>query len=80
MQGHVAYQLKSSLFQPDLSQFPAITAAFPGRSGVIIFIFISRENPVKYTDPDGRAAGDHFETMDAAAKDFAETYNDDSIQ
>ena len=31
-------------------------------------------------DPDGRAAGDLFDTMDEAAKDFAITYNDDSIK
>jgi len=35
-------------------------------------------NPVKYTDPDGRAAGDEFITMDDAAIDFAWTYIDDS--
>jgi hypothetical protein len=37
-------------------------------------------NPVKYTDPDGRAAGDEFDTMENAAIDFAQTYNDDSIR
>ena len=37
-------------------------------------------NPVKYTDPDGREAGDLFESLDDAAKDFAITYNDDSIR
>ncbi len=37
-------------------------------------------NPIKYTDPDGREAGDLFDTMDEAAKDFAKTYNDDSIK
>lgn len=35
-------------------------------------------NPVKYTDPDGRAAGDKFDTMDEAAIDFGKTYNDNS--
>ena len=37
-------------------------------------------NPVKYTDPDGREAGDEFDTLDRAAIDFANTYNDDSIR
>ena len=37
-------------------------------------------NPVKYTDPDGREAGDLFDSQDLAAKDFALTYNDDSIK
>jgi hypothetical protein len=36
-------------------------------------------NPVKYVDPDGRAAGDEFDSIDEAAMDFAHTYNDDSI-
>ncbi len=37
-------------------------------------------NPVRYIDPDGREAGQLFEKMDDAAKDFALTYNDDSIR
>jgi hypothetical protein len=31
-------------------------------------------NPVKYVDPDGRAAGDTFESVDEAAKDWAKEY------
>jgi hypothetical protein len=42
--------------------------------------FICVLNPVKYTDPDGRAAGEEFDTMDKAAIDFGMTYNDDSIR
>ena len=37
-------------------------------------------NPVRYIDPDGREAGDLFDTPDKAANDFALTYNDDSIK
>ena len=36
-------------------------------------------NPVRYTDPTGMAAYDEFDSIDAAAKDWAETYADDSI-
>ena len=36
-------------------------------------------NPLKYTDPTGMAAYDEFDSMDAAAKDWAKTYADDSI-
>ncbi len=36
-------------------------------------------NPVRYTDPTGMAAYDEFDSMDAAAKDWAKTYADDSI-
>jgi len=39
----------------------------------------SANNPVKYTDPDGREAGDPFNSIEEAALDFANTYNDDSI-
>jgi RHS repeat-associated protein len=57
----------------------------PGMGGIYnsinmhVFAYAGN-NPVKYTDPDGRAAGDKFDTMDAAAIDFAVTYNDDSIR
>ena len=37
-------------------------------------------NPVRYIDPDGRKAGEFFDSVDEAAKDFALTYNDDSIK
>ena len=37
-------------------------------------------NPVRYIDPTGMAAGDLFDSADEAAKDFAMTYNDDSIK
>ena len=36
-------------------------------------------NPMRYTDPTGMAAYDEFDSMDAAAKDWAKTYADDSI-
>ena len=35
---------------------------------------------MRYVDPDGREAGDVFDSQDEAAKDFAITYNDDSIK
>jgi hypothetical protein len=57
MLGHTACQVKPALFQSDQPKFPmgpAEVAAFPGRGGFVIFIFFPRENPVKFTDPDGR--------------------------
>jgi hypothetical protein len=57
MQEYLACQIKPALFRPDQSQFPGVTAvmaAFPEGGGTIIFILLYRENPVKYTDPDGR--------------------------
>ena len=36
-------------------------------------------NPLRYTDPTGMAAYDEFDSMDAAAKDWAKPYADDSI-
>jgi hypothetical protein len=57
----------------------------PGQGGVFNLVNLhvyhyAGNNPVKYTDPDGRAAGDEFDTMDDAAIDFAWTYIDDSIE
>jgi hypothetical protein len=66
MQGHIACQPKSVFFWPDPSQFPdvtAVTAAFPEGGGVIIFIFFSRGNPVKFTDPDGREDVDEISAV-----------------
>lgn len=37
-------------------------------------------NPVKFIDPDGRDPGDFFKTMNAAAKDFGNIYNDNSVR
>ena len=36
-------------------------------------------NPVRYVDPTGLAAGDPFDSIEDAAVDWAETYADDSI-
>ncbi len=36
-------------------------------------------NPIRYVDPDGRFAGDPFNSPEEAAKDWAKTYADDSI-
>ena len=36
-------------------------------------------NPVRYVDPDGRKAGDAFNSIEEAAIDWANTYADDSI-
>jgi hypothetical protein len=58
MQGYTACQPKPDLFRPGPSQFPAVTAAFPEGGGAIFFILLYRGNPVKFTDPDGRADGD----------------------
>jgi hypothetical protein len=54
MQGYIACQVKPALFRPCPSKFPGVAAAFQGGGGLVIFIFFPRENPVKYTDPDGK--------------------------
>ncbi|WP_207622438.1 DUF4329 domain-containing protein [Niastella koreensis] len=39
-------------------------------------------NPIRFIDPDGMAAGpgDHFQSVEEAAKDFGQTYNGSSIK
>lgn len=37
-------------------------------------------NPIRLIDPDGKAPGDFFSTIDDAAKDFGLFYNDNSIR
>ena len=56
----------------------------PGMGGLFNSVNLSLfhyagNNPVKYTDPTGMAAGDPFERPEDAAIDWAQTYADDSI-
>ena len=56
----------------------------PGMGGIYNHIngdlyHYAGNNPVKYTDPTGMAAYDEFDSIEAAVKDWAMTYADDSI-
>jgi hypothetical protein len=62
-----------------ISIFTHKTINSPDSNTIFIRISPSVENSIKYTDPDGRAAGDEFDSIEDAAFNFAHTYNDDSI-
>jgi hypothetical protein len=50
--------IKSAFIQGNRPGFRAVAvtmAASPGGCGAVIFIFWSRDNSVKYTDPDGKS-------------------------
>lgn len=49
--------------------------AFPGHNPYAFGL----HNPLRFTDPDGQEAWDHFSSELAAAKDFARIYNERSI-
>jgi hypothetical protein len=58
MQGLIDYPTKPAFTWGNRTGFRAVVVTMPvppGGCGAVIFIFWSRNNPVKYTDPDGRA-------------------------
>lgn len=52
-----------------------LASSFPGHNPYAFGL----HNPLRYVDPDGREAFDHFSSELAAAKDFARIYNERSI-
>jgi hypothetical protein len=78
MQGFMGYPLKSAFTwgkRPGFLAVAVTTSAFPGGCGAVILIFWSGNNPVKYTDPDGRddqyynASGQYIETVQSETSD-----------
>lgn len=70
------YYFNARWYDPDMGRF--ITED-PARDGRNWFVYC-RNNPLINVDFNGKEAGDLFNNADDAAKDFAMTYNDDSIK
>ena len=73
LQTNVVYKENS----PQEAKFRPYFSRLPANCNLYAY---GANNPVHYIDPDGREAGDFFDSADEAAKDFAMTYNDDSIK
>ena len=70
------YYFNARWYDPEMGRF--ITED-PARDGRNWFVYC-RNNPLVKIDKIGEEAGDFFKNADEAAKDFAMTYNDDSIK
>jgi hypothetical protein len=46
--------MKPGFIRPNRAKFLVLAVTMPVPPGAVIFIFWPRDNPVKYTDPDGR--------------------------
>jgi hypothetical protein len=78
MQGFVGCptMIKAAFIRPSRAEFQVVAVAMPASPGghrVVIFIFWPRDNPVKYTDPDGKADVKPTTRMGQRAHLFFET-------
>ena len=73
------YYLNSRYYDPGTMRFICADGQVNGGSlGANMYAYCEND-PVNYYDPDGCAPGDLFNTVDAAARDFAMIYNAMSI-
>ena len=73
------YDFSARMYDPMLPQFTTIDAKtedYPNSGGYVYCL----SNPIRLIDLDGKAPGDPFLSMDAAAKDFSKLYNGKSIK
>ena len=76
------YYLKSRYYDASIGRFISADALLSTGQGVLGYNMYAycNNNPICYKDLQGTKAGDVFETPDQAAKDFARTYNKESIE
>jgi len=79
MNGLNAYDYGARWQDPTIGRWPTVDPHAEKYYNISPYAYCLN-NPVKLIDVDGRDPGDFFNTMDAAAKDFGNVYNDNSIR
>lgn len=67
------------IYDTRLGRFLSVDIEFKKYPEISSFNFAAN-NPIRYIDVNGAGPGDVFASMDDAAKDFGNTYNDNSIE
>ena len=79
MHGYDTYDIVWRQYYPAIMRFQTVDPLAEKYYSISPYAYCAG-NPIKYIDVNGKAPGDFFLTMNAAAGDFGKTYNDNSIR